>query len=1178
MSQSRKPLRLSALRLVGFHNFHDQLIPIRGDLFTVGSNESGKTTILDALHMVLTGDQQVDLNAAASVVATREPARKIQGIILRADMAGRPRKKGGITYVAAELAEANSSRPPYTLVLGMYAADMNSRVRRWGLICRTPAAELSLTQPADDGRLRVVDDRELEEQLGQPIWRQMGKYRAAVAQLLLDNSDQFDAILDLWRKAKSYRELARTSRDPASVIRQVLPAPDQQAFENVAKSLADVAEWEVQLNELRRDVEALSQLEDKLRSARDARETYRRYTYVDAWHHADRARGEVQALEDKLEKQRKSHGDVTRQLQDCQNEITDADKSLGELRASQGMQLVEQVKALEARLAGSATRLEDRREALSQLKHRNEQLTKRKEQDRQTLDASLANAAQVLDEAHAVLCEPMPQMAQAARNVHNALPESVDTGFDAEAILQHVKQFEKWADDCTTQLQQKDSESEKALSELVTQRDDRGKALDRLRQHEDLVPELPGLDAALAELQRGGIPYRLLYQTLEFPDGVSDDQTAAVEAALGIERLATIIVPPAMALQAREAVEGLRVGLRVLEAQRAPTIAPGISVLVDRLLDRLIIDDIRVEAHLRAVANEMALLDHVPDEGTSLAWWMTDGRSGDPGARRAGEFPPAQWIGGQQRRRRREVRIVEIQSQLENLKSQIAGVQEQRRQFGRIQQHVQQSREMVGNLNLPWAIQSIHQNLISLDGQLKNLRLDVQRTSKACDDEQREHDRLMRHLTQARQQAQAANANILLEQIKELENALGVLRKRKEALDRTAGTFEERVTGLERNLDDAKKAVEPAERKLVEVADALLALLDGVDRDTLHHHVFTEKRASQIRPHNLQELIKTAVGKESEAMAQLRSSDGVMNALLAQRYGFRIDDRDDRLDILDPKDQTLAALLDQRQGELAKAAEALGPRTQELFQRVLGTELIGKLRENLTDLRRRQRELNSVLESLVFGHSRFQLHHTLVDDFKRFVELLESASLTNNTARDELVHYIRERKDAFDSEGNVPGFLDYRNWFDFSLRLRHVSNETAGVVGSEDMVRGSGGAQGTHIYLLLFAMATLLFNRCGARLRLLMLDEAFYGVDPQRKELLLRCGKQLNLDFAIATPDLDGTITEDGGDSTTVLVEKDADDEVDVVPFVWEHRQPQQELFAVPRPDAVIPGADGEST
>jgi len=91
MSQSRKPLRLAAVRLVGFHNFHDQLIPIRGDLFAVGSNESGKTTILDALHMVLTGNQQVDLNAAASMVATREPARKVQGIILRADMAGSPR-------------------------------------------------------------------------------------------------------------------------------------------------------------------------------------------------------------------------------------------------------------------------------------------------------------------------------------------------------------------------------------------------------------------------------------------------------------------------------------------------------------------------------------------------------------------------------------------------------------------------------------------------------------------------------------------------------------------------------------------------------------------------------------------------------------------------------------------------------------------------------------------------------------------------------------------------------------------------------------------------------------------------------------------------------------------------------------------------------------------------------
>ena len=55
--------RLRAIRLVGFHNFADELIQVDGDLFVIGSNESGKTTILDALHLAISGGQHLDFNA-----------------------------------------------------------------------------------------------------------------------------------------------------------------------------------------------------------------------------------------------------------------------------------------------------------------------------------------------------------------------------------------------------------------------------------------------------------------------------------------------------------------------------------------------------------------------------------------------------------------------------------------------------------------------------------------------------------------------------------------------------------------------------------------------------------------------------------------------------------------------------------------------------------------------------------------------------------------------------------------------------------------------------------------------------------------------------------------------------------------------------------------------------------
>jgi hypothetical protein len=215
-------------------------------------------------------------------------------------------------------------------------------------------------------------------------------------------------------------------------------------------------------------------------------------------------------------------------------------------------------------------------------------------------------------------------------------------------------------------------------------------------------------------------------------------------------------------------------------------------------------------------------------------------------------------------------------------------------------------------------------------------------------------------------------------------------------------------------------------------------------------------------------------------------------------------------------------------------------------------------------------DINKKLAPLVFGHSRFQLAERLIAEYRPLVDLIERQTVTSSEHRDELRHYLEDRRDQLMEEGDVPAFLDYRNWFDYSFRFEQVGMPEGESLGSEDIIRGSVGAQTTHNYLLLLAQAALLFDRGQARLRLLMLDDAFYGLDVQRKELLLRCGKQLGLDFVIATPDLDGTIQEHSADSTTLLVENDGQGNVAIMPFEWERLPHQPDLFPEPRPEAVL--------
>ncbi len=93
-------------------------------------------------------------------------------------------------------------------------------------------------------------------------------------------------------------------------------------------------------------------------------------------------------------------------------------------------------------------------------------------------------------------------------------------------------------------------------------------------------------------------------------------------------------------------------------------------------------------------------------------------------------------------------------------------------------------------------------------------------------------------------------------------------------------------------------------------------------------------------------------------------------------------------------------------------------------------------------------------------------------------------------------------------------------------------------------------------YLLILTVAHLLYEgNDDLRLRVLLFDEAFYGIDTGRRDQLLGFASDLGLQLFIASPDLDG-VKKEVAYSTTILVVKD--ENCDVHLFYYNFKNPPQ--------------------
>ncbi|HKE19461.1 MAG TPA: SbcC/MukB-like Walker B domain-containing protein [Kofleriaceae bacterium] len=1142
--------RIRRVRLVNFHNFVDETVELHagGHLFLLGDNGSGKTTVLDAVHVVLSGGQALELNAAARIGGRREDGRTLQGVVLRYDVERGVMNEGGaIAYAVLELEDERGGR--LCVGVGAEATTMEARVIRWGLVSRRSLEELPLLMPADGGDAPARREA-LRDSLGRSeVFFQMTEYRAALAQRLFGDERAYDEVCRFWSMAKAYREIVAEAQDFAALFRRLLPGPDVVVFGEMVRSLRALDEIEVTLRELDEQRAYVAGLGELCAEVDRQREAIARYGWLAVHREREDVRGLLAQLdarraelEARVTSRADSAGAAERRVSAAEGALRAAESADGEglLAARSRAALRVEELAAEARVArrdAAATAAEATR-SRGAAERAAEALACRRRDLLGALDGAIAGVTQV------------PGDLPASR----ALAVELSREGDDESLHRATDEAAAEAAAATDEAAGRLAGAQGAVG-VARDREQRAEAsLAELRGRDEELPRVPGLAAALAAARAADIDAALVAALCEPASGAAASDLAALEALAG-DAVLGALVAPGWEAELASVVHSVAPAVRVV-VRTAPVALPTWAAA-------LLAPAASPASAVARAALAAALVQ--PDDLGEIAPPM-DGRVELGGARFCTASDRPRLFGAEARRRALRERILEAEAELAGAAASRQGAEDAAAAAAR-------ARAAAGAL-----AQAVHEVAAGGFGSLAAAaRAGDEQARFAGELAERSAERACerdRAAEQAVAERDALDARIEARGLVALEARLVALRReleaaragQREALDALSRARVE----AERCAGESQAAVElqaELDRQLVRATGALRARWPApqaeLDDAALAHHVLVTSRGATFRSvQTIRERIAECQRAEAAAGDELErdGARGIKHLRWAARFGFGYDRADNRL--TDRRDQPMAGVLAGLEQTIAEQREVASARTRELMERLVMGDLAGDLQRQVENLVRTVREINRLLGGICFGATTYEFRVAPRAERAELVEVVRRVSLLDQDSQGAFRAFIEERVDELrDASADiVPDVLDYRTWFEYRLVMKTTGDE--GVELSRSLRQlGSGGEQGVPNYLLVLALARLLFDRAEARLRPLLFDEAFYGIDAGRRDQLLRLASELGLQLVVASPDQDGA-TPAVRAATTLFVVKDERGDVHLAPYhYWNQPAGQADLF-----------------
>ncbi|MEW6520787.1 MAG: SbcC/MukB-like Walker B domain-containing protein [Thermodesulfobacteriota bacterium] len=1122
------PYQITRIRLINFHNFIDETIdlPNGGHLFLLGDNGCGKTTILDAIHYVLTAGLSMEWNAAARVAGSRHEGRRVQGIVMRYNLdTGAMHPDGGISYAALEIQGRHGK--PLTIGIGMATTAMEERVRHWGVIRECPLAAVAFTLTDLTGT-RPASSLEFKDLLGpgRGFYKDAKSYRQELAHRLFSDDENYLEICRFLSMGKAYREIAAHATDYHELFKSLLPEPLPDLFGRIIEALRTLDESKTLLDDMTRKLAYLEGLQTLVTAIAENREAVLRYEWL-AWHKREElAENDIDKYTNEILGRQTEEAALAAQLHEKEKDESQLRSRLDDLKTRDASGLVRQEKEGQAELRRKKQDLEDKRTNLKQSGKEMQAAAALLAKERNALDKTLAALLTELGRKAARLPFTIADLLAELDQMHRA-EQSEDQAphLSSQPVLVRAEAERDSLREKRFALERQLAEGEKEISGWSEE-------LQILKKQQEVAPGLNGWTECRNRLQTALLSPQPFYKGLEWRPGLAAGERARIEEFIGEDILATLLLPEAEYEQALAVAAGFP-GVRISHPGRGSAEMPEWI--------RMSLDITRSDPDvLRCLAAEM-ISDFGPQTTRVNQCDMLSFRCHD----RALAGITARLIGAAGRKEA----LAREKGQLEVLLQDLAKTQNGlERQLKALQESEDLLRAFVEMLLEKLA------DLATQARQTVNARQEVLRLGQIYQLHEQRLLELERETSALDERIAAMGRLIRQEGLEDLDRRIERVEKQLRA---NADTIRGIISRQGEIKSDNKKAAEEIDQTRLSREKAASARRQTEERlaaqlpdiNDLSHYILRTRKGFQFKT-------LEAIDKERA------NSDGLIlenRTLLRERlhdpefgaaFRFWYEEESNRL--FDYRSRLLGEIISQQGREIAEQQEIINERTKELFKKIIMTELVNYLRSHVSDLEQMLARIRKLLATRFFGGQQYRFRIRPMDKYSRLVQVIKKFSPFDPAAEEELRHFFEDRKDDIVNTvvGTVPDELDYRNWYHYEMEV--ATGEQGVVMDRRTKSMGSGGEQAVPNYLLILTIAHFFFHGKKVRLHLLLFDEAFYGIDAGRRDQLLGFASDLGLQLFVASPDQDG-VRQEVSYSTTILIKKDTNFDVHLYPYHWEN-------------------------